>query len=104
MRSSRISLATQRGAVRLGDKQAVAREEGRGHLFRRDFSRPLISLGVVRFGRGVVAAGWSLLLGERGKEPPRRTVEVAERVRDGFSPMPAKWCGPERFQDPARRV
>lgn len=49
MRSSRISLASQSGAVGLGDKQAVAREEGWEGLFRWDFSCPFISLGVVRF-------------------------------------------------------
>ena len=49
-------LATQSGALGLGDKQAVARKEGWEHLFRWDFSRPLTRLGVVRFRRGVLAA------------------------------------------------
>lgn len=66
----------------VGDKQAAARSRGRGRSLCRDFSRPLIAVGVVRRGRGVPAASWSLFPGEREKQLPRKAVQVAERVRD----------------------
>lgn len=84
MRSAWISLATRSGAVGLGGKQAVVRAEG-GSL-PGGFSRPLSPLDVVWSGRGVPAAGSSLLPRKRG-QLQRKAVKVTERVRDACRPL-----------------
>lgn len=98
MRSTWLSLATRSGALGLGDKQAVARSRGRGRSLCRDISRPLIALGVVWSGRGVPAAGLSLLHCGREKQLRRRAVKVVERVRDVDCPHASEvvrpWAGP----------
>lgn len=85
MRSARVSLASRSGAVGLGGKQAVARDEG-GSL-PRGSSRPLIPLDVVWSGRGGPAAGSSLLSCERGQQLQRKAVKVTERLRDACRPL-----------------
>ena len=68
MRDAWIALATGSGAVGLGDKQAVAREEGEGAFAPLGLLTPHpVLLGVVWSGRGVPAAGLSFLCCERGK-------------------------------------
>lgn len=98
MRNVWISLALASGALVLGDKQAAARSRGRGRSLCRDISRPVIALGVVWSGRGVPAAGLSLLHCGREKQLRRKAVKVVERVRDVDCPHASQvvrpWAGP----------
>lgn len=104
MRSAWSSLAAGSGTAGLGDKQAVARSRGRGRSLCRDFSRPLIALGVVWCGRGSrqPAGAYSLVKGKSSSRGKR--FKLQRGYETWIVPMPAQWCGAELVPEPARRV